>query len=79
MYPLPSRGTGERRGVKSLPLRIAIGTSRLQPRPALRNCVHRLVQNVHHSPAMMLKLYLCGYLNQVQSSRRLEREAGPQH
>lgn len=29
-----------------------------------------------YSPATMLKLYLYGYLNQVQSSRRLEREAG---
>ncbi len=29
-----------------------------------------------YHPAMMLKLYLYGYLNQVQSSRRLEREAG---
>ena len=28
-----------------------------------------------YSPACMLKLYLYGYLNQVQSSRRLEREA----
>jgi transposase len=28
-----------------------------------------------YSPATMLKLYLYGYLNQVQSSRRLEREA----
>ena len=27
-------------------------------------------------PATMLKLYIYGYLNQVQSSRRLEREAG---
>ena len=27
-----------------------------------------------YHPAMMLKLYLYGYLNQVQSSRRLERE-----
>jgi hypothetical protein len=25
---------------------------------------------------MMLKLYICGYLNQLCSSRRLEREAG---
>jgi transposase len=25
---------------------------------------------------MLLKLYTCGYLNRVQSSRRLEREAG---
>jgi transposase len=29
-----------------------------------------------YHPATMLKLYLYGYLNQVQSSRRLEREAG---
>jgi len=28
-----------------------------------------------YAPASMLKLYLYGYLNQVQSSRRLEREA----
>jgi transposase len=27
-----------------------------------------------YHPAMMLKLYVYGYLNQVQSSRRLERE-----
>ena len=29
-----------------------------------------------YHPAMLLKIYLYGYLNQVQSSRRLEREAG---
>ena len=29
-----------------------------------------------YHPAAMLKLYLYGYLNQLQSSRRLEREAG---
>ena len=29
-----------------------------------------------YHPATMLKLYMYGYLNQVQSSRRLEREAG---
>ena len=28
-----------------------------------------------YHPAMMLKLYIYGYLNRVQSSRRLEREA----
>ena len=29
-----------------------------------------------YHPATLLKLYIYGYLNQVQSSRRLEREAG---
>jgi transposase len=29
-----------------------------------------------YHPAVMLKLYIYGYLNRVQSSRRLEREAG---
>ncbi|MCP1539619.1 transposase [Methylorubrum extorquens] len=29
-----------------------------------------------YHPAMLLKLYLYGYLNQIPSSRRLEREAG---
>jgi len=29
-----------------------------------------------YHPAVMLKLYIYGYFNQVQSSRRLEREAG---
>src|SRR5579862_6979737 len=29
-----------------------------------------------YHPAMLLKLYIYGYLNQVQSSRRLELEAG---
>jgi transposase len=28
-----------------------------------------------YHPKMMLKLYVYGYLNRVQSSRRLEREA----
>jgi transposase len=27
-------------------------------------------------PSVLLKLYIYGYLNRVQSSRRLEREAG---
>ena len=27
-----------------------------------------------YHPAVLLKLYVCGYLNRVQSSRRLERE-----
>ncbi len=29
-----------------------------------------------HHPSVLLKLYIYGYLNRVQSSRRLEREAG---
>ena len=29
-----------------------------------------------HHPATLLKLYIYGYFNRVQSSRRLEREAG---
>jgi hypothetical protein len=29
-----------------------------------------------YHPGVVLKLYIYGYLNQVQSSRRLEREAG---
>ncbi len=29
-----------------------------------------------YRPAVLLKLYIYGYLNRVQSSRRLEREAG---
>src|SRR5215469_5774408 len=28
-----------------------------------------------YHPVTLLKIYLCGYLNRVQSSRRLEREA----
>jgi transposase len=28
-----------------------------------------------HHPVVLLKLYLCGYLNRIPSSRRLEREA----
>ena len=31
-----------------------------------------------YHPATILKIYVYGYLNQIQSSRRLERECGPQ-
>jgi transposase len=31
-----------------------------------------------YHPSVLLKLYIYGYLNRVQSSRRLEREAGAQ-
>ena len=29
-----------------------------------------------YHPGLMLRIYICGYLDQVQSSRRLERECG---
>jgi transposase len=29
-----------------------------------------------YHPATMLKIYVYGYINQIQSSRRLERETG---
>ena len=29
-----------------------------------------------YHPAVLLKLFICGYLNRIPSSRRLEREAG---
>src|SRR5215211_805881 len=45
----------------------AIGFSGVQPASTGRPAYH---------PAMMLKLYVYGYLNQLCSSRRLEREAG---
>ena len=45
----------------------AIGFSGVRPASTGRPVYH---------PAMMLKLYVYGYLNQLCSSRRLEREAG---
>jgi transposase len=44
-----------------------LGFERAQPEATGRPGYH---------PAMLLKLYVYGYLNRVQSSRRLEREAG---
>jgi len=44
-----------------------LGFGRIEPRATGRPGYH---------PAVLLKLYIYGYLNRVQSSRRLEREAG---
>jgi transposase len=45
----------------------ALGFERVDPRATGRPAYH---------PSVLLKLYIYGYLNGVQSSRRLEREAG---
>ncbi len=44
-----------------------LGFGRVKPRATGRPAYH---------PSVLLKLYIYGYLNRVQSSRRLEREAG---
>jgi len=44
-----------------------LGFDRVQPQATGRPSYH---------PSILLKLYIYGYLNRVQSSRRLEREAG---
>jgi len=46
---------------------VGLGFGRAEPEATGRPGYH---------PAMLLKLYIYGYLNRVQSSRRLEREAG---
>ena len=43
-----------------------LGFDRITPKPTGRPGYH---------PATLLKLYIYGYLNRIQSSRRLEREA----
>ena len=45
----------------------SLGFERVQPKPTGRPGYH---------PSILLKLYIFGYLNCIQSSRRLEREAG---
>ncbi len=45
----------------------ALGFHRIDPKATGRPSYH---------PSVLLKLYIYGYLNRVQSSRRLEREAG---
>ena len=52
--------------VDGLDLR-GLGFDRVEPRETGRPSYH---------PSVLLKLYIYGYLNRVQSSRRLEREAG---
>ena len=42
----------------------------------VRRCRARGDGRPAYHPAVLLKLYIYGYLNRVQSSRRLEREAG---
>ena len=44
----------------------SLGFKRVQPAKTGRPAYH---------PAVLLKLYIYGYLNRIQSSRRLEREA----
>ncbi len=44
-----------------------LGFDRIAPQATGRPSYH---------PSVLLKLYIYGYLNRVQSSRRLEREAG---
>ena len=46
---------------------LGLGFDRVEPRETGRPSYH---------PSVLLKLYVYGYLNRVQSSRRLEREAG---
>ncbi len=46
---------------------VDLGFARVDPRSTGRPGYH---------PSALLKLYIYGYLNRVQSSRRLEREAG---
>ncbi len=50
--------------VEELDLR-EIGFKRVEPLATGRPAYH---------PAVLLKLYICGYLNRIPSSRRLERE-----
>ena len=45
-----------------------LGFSRVEPLTTGRPSYH---------PSVLLKLYIYGYLNRVQSSRRLERESDP--
>ena len=46
------------------------------PSWALRGVEPAVTGRPSYHPSCLLKLYIYGYLNRVQSSRRLEREAG---
>ena len=46
------------------------------PRVGFDGVVPEATGRPSYYPATLLKLYIYGYLNRVQSSRRLEREAG---
>ncbi len=45
-------------------------------RTRVRRCRSKGAGRPSYHPSVLLKLYIYGYLNRVQSSRRLEREAG---
>jgi transposase len=59
-------GSSDRRFVDELDL-AGLGFNGVEPEATGRPSYH---------PSVLLKLYIYGYLNRVQSSRRLEREAG---
>ena len=42
----------------------------------LAHAAHARTGRPGYHPAVLLKLFICGYLNRIPSSRRLEREAG---
>ena len=40
------------------------------------NTIHKSEGRPPYAPAVLLKLYLYGYLNKIHSSRKLEKECG---
>ncbi|MBR9764619.1 MAG: transposase, partial [Rhodobacteraceae bacterium] len=46
------------------------------PSLGFERCVPARTGRPGYHPAMLLKLFIYGYLNRIPSSRRLEREAG---
>jgi hypothetical protein len=47
----------------------------LQWRHQVNDCIGWRIGRPAYHPSTLLKIYMYGYVNQVQSSRRLEREA----